>query len=550
MKQTFLFLFVLLACFSCKDNIVIPDYIAPEIPDNGDGNQPGNASSVLKYQPEKYYMWDNWTIIKNDSIHLFHIQGLKDLNYNKDQNLRGYGHAVSTDFVRWTEEREVLSLYSKTYPNDVDFRYSGCTAEHNGKYYMYYTMRKWAMERIGLAISDDLYNWTIYDGNPVLEPDGRWFITFNNEGTGSNNPTWGYKVDCRDMLVIKDPNGAGYYGYFVSSVVRSDLKSPTSAIGVAYSTDMIHWQQKGVAYRPMGVGVAEMVDVFQYQGKWYMTLTTCKDAGMISTYSDPYIFRAQLYAVADSPEGPFIENPVDNVILGGSVNSGYSMRSVEYKGKRRVMYVDADYAKRSVLSLPKDVGLNEKGQLRLFYASDLLQPLRVKKTELSIVTQPNTSFGWPTYGGTWKLTGGVLTCETDVNSWQGVILDGLSRNMEFNFTVSRADCQSYGIMLTTFAANPTYLDNLKYLLVIDYQNDRLFLTNRQWIFENVRKFDFEDGRAYQFKMLLAGNTIELYIDNELVFNSSINNAENFRPGLFVNDGDIEIKDVEIQKLQE
>ncbi|MDR2816890.1 MAG: hypothetical protein LBB62_09350, partial [Proteiniphilum sp.] len=460
---------LLMTVFACGDKIEIPEY-NPTVPENPDtpgdsdpGNQPGASANMLRYQPTNYLVWDNWTIVKGDSIHLFHMQGLKIIAYPKDQNLRGYGHAVSGDLLRWTEKPEVLSLYNRVYDNDVDFRFSGSTVEHNGKYYMYYTMRKWAMERIGLAISDDLYHWTIYEGNPVLEPNGRWFITFNAEGTGSNHPLWGYKVDCRDMLVIKDKKGSGYYGYFVSSADRKDLNTPTAVIGIAYSTDMIRWEQKGIVYYPTGVNMPEMIDVFEYQNQWYMTLSSGKDNGGVSSSSDPYIFRAQLYAKAATPEGPFVEDLSDNVIMGGSVNSGICTRSVEYKGKRRVMYTDSNNGS-SVLALPKDLGVNHKGQLRLFYASDLLASLRRQKIPASIVDQPNTSYGWPTHGGIWKQQNEVFSCTTDKYSWQGAVFDGLSQNMEFNFTVKSSACDSYGIMLTTYAQNVTFYDHLKYLL--------------------------------------------------------------------------------------
>ena len=111
------------------------------------------------------------------------------------------------------------------------------------------------MQRIGLATSTDLYNWEVYSGNPVLEPDGRWFITFNSEGTGSNNPIWKDIVDCRDMLVIKDKNGPGFYAYFIAAAVRSDLSSPTTVVGIAYSKDLFKWEQKGIVYYPTGVSM-------------------------------------------------------------------------------------------------------------------------------------------------------------------------------------------------------------------------------------------------------------------------------------------------------
>ena len=51
-------------------------------------------------------------------------------------------------------------------------------------------------------------------------------------------------------------------------------------------------------------------------------------------------------------------------------------------------------------------------------------------------------------------------------------------------------------------------------------------------------------------MLLVGNTIELYINDELVFNSGLNNAGNYMTGLFANNGQIEVSNLKIYQLVE
>lgn len=96
-----------------------------------------------------------------------------------------------------------------------------------------------------------------------------------------------------------------------------------------------------------------------------------------------------------------MEDMKDNVLIGGQLSSGYSMRTVDYQGERRLMYVDVDNGV-SVLSLPKNIGLNNQGKLRALYASDLLPKLRIQEISPVIYDQPANSFGWPTYGGLWK----------------------------------------------------------------------------------------------------------------------------------------------------
>lgn len=503
----------------------------------------------IRYSPEGYHMWDNWYVEKDGEIHLIHLKGLAaGTDYDEaKENQRGYGHAVSTDLVHWTEQEDILSLEQSQNPLDRDFRYTGCTIEHDGLYYTFYTMRKGQGQRIGVATSKDMYEWEEYEGNPVLVPDEEWFITFANENV-SNHAAWGATVDCRDMLVIKDEEGDGYWGYFVASA-DTGMTTPTSVVGVAYSYDLLNWEQQGIAYAPESVAMPEMVDVFQIGDKWYMTLTTAKNNGCISGFSDPYITRAQIYAVADSPKGPFLENADDNVMMGGQLNSGCSSRSIVFNGTRRVLYTDSNNGE-AVVSLPKNVAVNEEGCLRLYYAADLLEGIRTDTLQDSIAIQPNTSFAWNTKGGVWKKDNDTYSCTTDNNSWQPFLMKGMANNMELEFVMdAESDCSMLGIVLSG-QGDGKHLNDLNHILAIDLENDRVYLTNAQWDLSNCREYLFEENKEYHFRMLLIGKTMELYINDELVFNSGIHNTGANRAGLFVNDGEVLIKDLVLYSLEE
>lgn len=540
-----------LLCISLFTTIACNDSnILESIPPVDKPNPPisGNVTNKVKYRPSNYMMWDNWCIKNNDEVHLFHLQGvINGINYDYDTNLRGFGHAVSSDLLHWNEKSEVLSLYGKELPYEADFRYSGCTVEYKGKYYMFYTMRKWAGERIGVAMSDDLYTWTEYEGNPVIVPDARWFITYEHDSASPNIDRWD-RVDCRDMIVVKDNKSDGFYGYFVSSSDILGFTSPTSVIGVAYSTDLLHWEQHGIAYLPTGVSVPEMIDVFEYDDTWYMTLTTAKDNGNLLAFSDPYITRGTIYATSQSPEGPFVEDYKDNVLLGGQINSGYSMRTIDYQNKKRLMYVDVNNG-ISVLSLPKTIGKNSEGRLRAFYAADLLTSLRKSEITPQIHSLPSNSFGWPTYGGRWTTQNDVFQCETDPNSWQAVLFEGGLNNIEMSFMIKNWDCNSFGIVFAN-KVEQTSLNDLSHILVIEPEKNRIYLTDHAWDFQNCRSYKFSKDMEYKFRCILMENVLELYINDELVFNSGLYNSGNYLPGLFANNGNLSVYDLDIFALEE
>jgi predicted GH43/DUF377 family glycosyl hydrolase len=501
----------------------------------------------IKYAPEDYSLWDSWVVEKDGTFYLIHLKGLKgDKAYDAEKEAtRGYGVATSKDLLHWEEQEEILNAADSQSEYVTDFHYTGSAIVHNGRCYVFFTMRKWGGQRIGMAWSDDMVTWTEYQGNPVLEPDPEWFIGFNPSNYGqSTSSVWKEQIDCRDFLVIKDPDGEGFIGYFVASAEGIYENSPVAVIGIARSNDLMNWTQSGVVYTPSGVSMPEMVDVFKIGNKWYMTLTTGKDNGGIDMFSDPYISRAQIYATADSPEGPFVEDPEDNVVFGGQYNSGYSSRTIEQNGKRYMMYVD-----NGTLSLPKEVRVNEKGQLRIYYAEDKIKTLRTGTLTTAIVGQPTTSFGWQTHGGNWTGSGNTFTCVTDKNSWQAAVFDSTSKNMELFFTLeASSDVTQFGVVLSN-ATEFKNLDSLKNLLVLDRAHDRVYLTSYNWELKNCRSYDFEMGREYQIRVLLVENTIELYINDEMVFNSVFTNAGRNHAGLFANNGTARISNLELFKIE-
>lgn len=501
----------------------------------------------IKYAPENYSVWDSWCVEKDGTYYLIHLKGLLNgTTYDQSKEaVRGYGVATSKDLLHWEEQTEILNAGASKSEYVVDFHYTGSAIVHEGRCYVFFTMRKWGGQRIGVAWSDDMVTWTEYGGNPVIEPDKKWFIGFHSTNYGQSSSTvWTDTIDCRDFLVIKDPSGTGFIGYFVASAEGIYENSPVAVIGMARSEDLLHWTQTGIVYTPAGISMPEMVDVFPIGNKWYMTLTTGKNNGGIDLFSDPYISRAQIYAVADRPEGPFVEDFSDNVVIGGQYASGYSSRTIEEKGKRYMMYVD-----NGTLSLPKEVRLNEQGKLRVYYAAEKIATLREGTMSANIAAQPYTSFGWKTRGGVWKGSGSSFSVKTDPNSWQAMVLDSTSKNLELSFKIDAAsNATAFGAVLTN-AVELKNLDCLKNILVLDRIHDRVYLTDSTWELGNCREYDFEMNKEYHIRVLLAGNSLELYINDELVFNTAFTNAGRNRAGLFANNGTLNVSDLELYKIE-
>ena len=128
--------------------------------------------------------------------------------------------------------RDVLeTLPEEKYPDDCLGKFTGCTVEKDGKYYLFYTMRdRYRSEKIGLAISEDLENFVEYKNNPVLTPDEDLFVVRAKRE----------KTDCRDMNIVYDEENEIYYGYF-AAMANVKNRGEIEVIGVAESFDLINW---------------------------------------------------------------------------------------------------------------------------------------------------------------------------------------------------------------------------------------------------------------------------------------------------------------------
>ena len=501
----------------------------------------------MKYEPKKFHMWDAWCINTGDELHLFHLQFPRKDSGIKIPEEWGWGHAVSRDLVHWEEKPQVLCPHGL--PHDSEIKFTGSTVYKDGQYYMFYVMRDGAYQRIGLATSSDLYDWHEYENNPVLIPDKRWFITYADGKDRENNyPAWEPNVDCRDMLVTAVPGG-GFYGYFV---VAADMggTSPTGVIGVAHSDDLINWDQMGIAYASDRINIVEMIDIFQLNGRWYMTLLTSSAYGSRHNFSDENVCRGEIYASSDTPLGPFLENQNDNTFIGGPDDTGYSCRTVDFRGEKRLIYIDTNRGE-GVLTLPKTVRENS-GKLRPYYAADLLACIRKQQLCSKVTLQPQNSFAWPSHGGVWiNNNDDTISCKTDPKSWQAGLFEDGNRcdNIEiegvFEWRCGSKD-SAFGFV---FWSGRNFPHGKKLAVVIEPEKNRVHLAEPYaWQLRDFRSYEFSDIKSAHLRVILADNTCELYINDELVLNCGCDNPHENIPGVFADDGTITVKEVAVYEI--
>lgn len=225
----------------------------------GAASLPGNSNMDLK----------DFAFVKHQGIyHIFYTQvvhGLPD-----DEHSRALGHATSPDLIQWTELDQVLSV-SDTYWDDLHV-WAPSVVERDGVFYLFYTgVSRDAngyrgAQRIGLAISSDLVNWTRVD-QPVLALDQMPWV-YSNPGQ--------YGIAFRDPFVMPDPTDPGRWLMYLGANPAVD--SLSMVVGVAASSgDFQQWQDVGplwITHRSRTYNwAAESPHVFDHEGIWYLCYT-------------------------------------------------------------------------------------------------------------------------------------------------------------------------------------------------------------------------------------------------------------------------------------
>ena len=169
--------------------------------------------------------------------HVFYLQAPRSLG---DPELRHHnasiGHAVSADLRSWTVQPEALRPGPPGSWDDLA-TWTGSVIEHDGRWYMLYTGISRAedglIQRIGLAVSDDLVSWRKHPANPVLEADGRWYELLDLASW--RDQSW------RDPWLYHDP-GDGEFHALITARAPAGAADGRGVVGHARSPDLVHWR--------------------------------------------------------------------------------------------------------------------------------------------------------------------------------------------------------------------------------------------------------------------------------------------------------------------
>ena len=126
--------------------------------------------------PDKW-VWDFWLARDAQQHHVFYLQAPRSLRRSELRHHNAsIGHAVSSDLRRWRVLPDALHPGPPGSWDDLA-TWTGSVIEHDGRWHMLYTginrSEGGLIQRIGLAVSEDLTHWSKHPANPVLEADSR-----------------------------------------------------------------------------------------------------------------------------------------------------------------------------------------------------------------------------------------------------------------------------------------------------------------------------------------------------------------------------------------
>ena len=221
-----------------------------------------------KFTEPGFCMSDHSLIEKDGRMHIFYNRVTAAYPW-WEVSVDTVGHAVSDDLIHWEYCPVAVATSNERY--DSYQTWAPAVIDKDGIYYMFYAGgNDNAAQAICLATSSDLYKWEVV-ASPVFAP-GEW--------SGWTPNGWS---DARDPMIIKDDDGIYYMYYCTNKKVGDKL---VSAMGVASSKDLLHWEDLGASTELGTERAQESPYMIKRNGRYYLFFTDCDRHGTAYAVSD------------------------------------------------------------------------------------------------------------------------------------------------------------------------------------------------------------------------------------------------------------------------
>ncbi|MEV4758507.1 family 43 glycosylhydrolase [Micromonospora sp. NPDC049559] len=244
-----------------------------------------------------HWVWDSWYAQDEAGLrHAFFLRASRALLDPHRRHLRAtIGHAVSTDLRSWRLVADALVPADAPSWDDLATWTGSTVRGPDGRWYLFYTGVSRAedglVQRIGLAVSEDLTTWHRHGTGPLVEADPTWYELLDRD-------LW-YEQAWRDPWVFPDPAGAGWH-MLVTARANHGPAGERGVIGHATSPDLVTWTVRPPLSAPAGFGHLEVPQVAVVDGQ--PLLLFCTNAATTARGTGHRIWTAT---------GPTVNGPWD-----------------------------------------------------------------------------------------------------------------------------------------------------------------------------------------------------------------------------------------------
>ena len=205
-----------------------------------------------------HWVWDSWYARDDNGLwHVFFLRASRALHDPHRRHRRAtIGHAVSADLRSWRLVADAVVPADAPGWDDLA-TWTGCTVRGpDGRWYLFYTgvgrAEDGLVQRIGLAVSDDLMTWHRHGTEPIVQADPTWYELLDKE-------LW-YEQAWRDPWVFPDPDGEGWH-MLITARANTGPANTRGVVGHATSTDLVTWTVAPPLSTPAGFGHLEVPQV-------------------------------------------------------------------------------------------------------------------------------------------------------------------------------------------------------------------------------------------------------------------------------------------------
>ncbi|QNP68158.1 glycoside hydrolase family 68 protein [Streptomyces roseirectus] len=202
-----------------------------------------------------HWVWDSWYARDDEGRHhAFYLRASRALHDPARRHRRAsIGHAVSGDLRNWRVAADALVAADEPAWDDLATWTGSVVRGPDRRWYLFYTGVSRAedglVQRIGLAVSDDLHTWHRHGDKPLVEADPAWYERLG--GGAWHEEAW------RDPWVFEDPAGEGWH-MLITARAADGPEDGRGVIGHARSEDLLTWEVGPPLTEPAGFGHLEV----------------------------------------------------------------------------------------------------------------------------------------------------------------------------------------------------------------------------------------------------------------------------------------------------